>query len=176
MALEDARPQGPISLFLGFWRDETVVIRSPMRPIEALAALSEQVDPMFTLFGKRPARGHVGTRGGWLRKRIHYRNSLQTVVRFDVTGDGVGSRLTCWVGAAWFSRIFIILWAGGVAMIGSGVMAAEFREGRFSLALVPMFMLTLAVLLIVVCRWFARHEGSFLTDLIVEAVDGRVVR
>ncbi len=176
MALEDAPPTGPLGLFLGFWRDETVVIRSPMRPAEALAAVSERVDPMFTLFGKRPARGHVGTRGGWLRKRIHYRNSSQTVVRFDVTGDGAGSRLTCRVGATWFSRIFMIFWAGGVATIGSGVMIAELREGRFSLALVPLFMLTFAVLLIVVSRWFARHEGTFITDLIVEAVDGRVVR
>ena len=176
MALEDARPQGAISFFLGFWRDETVVIHSPMRPAEALAALSERVDPQLALFGRRPARGYVGSRGGWLQATFNRGSSARSIVRFDVTGDGAGSRLTCWLGGTWVSRVFMVVWGAGVATIGSGAIVSAPPEGRYGAVLMLGFMLLFGLLMIALGRWLGRQDGPFLIQMMVEAVDGRIVR
>jgi len=176
MALEDAPPTGPLSLFLGFWRDETVVIRSPLAPTEALTALSGQVDPLFTFFGKRPARGHVGAGGGWIRRRISGRNSFQSVLRFHVEPEGAGSRIVCRIGAPWFSRGFMILWMGGIALIGGGITFSTIMSGYYVLAVIPLGMLLFGILLVVFGRWLARGEKAFLVDLVAGTVEGRVER
>lgn len=176
MALEDTPPPGPLSLFLGFWQDETVVIRSPLAPVEALTALSGEVDPLFTFFGKRPARGHVGAGGGWLRKRVNHRNSFQSVMRFDVEPEGAGSRIICRIGAPWFARGFMILWMGGITLIGGGITLSTIVSGHYVLAVVPLGMLLFGALLVVFGRWLARGDKPFLVDLVAGTVDGRVER
>ncbi len=176
MALEDDPPPGPLGLFLGFWQDETVVIRSPLAPAEALTALSGQVDPLFTLFGKRPARGHVGAGGGWIRRRISGRNSAQSVLRFEVEPEGSGSRIACHIGASWFSRGFLIFWMGGIILSSGRATLSSLSSGQYLVPAVLSGMLLFGGLLVVFGRWLARGDKPFLVDLVVGTVDGRVER
>lgn len=176
MALEDAPPPGPLGLFLGFWRDDTVVIRSPLAPTEALTALSGLVDPPFTVFRKRPAAGYVGGRGGWLRKRINHKNSFQSVLRFDVEPEGAGSRVVCHIGAPWFSRGFLIFWMGGIILISGGTTLSSLSSGQYLDPAMLFGMLLFGGLLVVFGRWLARGDKPFLVDLVVRTVEGRVER
>lgn len=176
MALEDTRPTGPLDLILRFWRGETIVIRSPLPPTHVLSALADQVDPMFTLIGKRPASGHVGARGGWLRKRIRYRNSFQTILRFKVEAGGAGSRITCHIAAPWFARIFMVLWFLGVILIGGGGGLSAVQARDATAILVPSVMLAGGGLLIGFSRWLARDEAAWLLDLMLRASQGQVAR
>lgn len=176
MALEDNRPAGPLDLIFRAWWGEKVVVRSPLPPTHVLSAVADGIDPMFTFGGQRPAIGHVGVHGGWLRKRINYRNSFQTILRFKVEAAGTGSRIICHIAAPWFGRIFMVVWMAGVLLIGVGGGLSALLAGDARAILVPSVMLAGGGLLIGFSRWLARDEAAWLLDLMLQASQGQVAR
>jgi hypothetical protein len=158
-----------------------VTVISPLPRDECLRRLQEQVDPDGSAFGKKPVIGRVGDRSLRLRRRIKGKNPFQTFLFAGVAAAGSQTRFDCRFGmhaaVIAFTAIFGILLAMGAMVLsergslwsGSAPFPAGIPFGAFLLG-----MSVIGIGVVAMGRFASRGDVAFLTEFLLDAVDGRV--
>ncbi|WP_271067748.1 hypothetical protein [Caulobacter sp. NIBR1757] len=155
--------------WLGPRRD---IVRSTLTPQACAKDLSMGLDGTLGLFGGKPVIGQVSSQGGWLRKRIWYRNSFQTVMRLSIQETAGGSRILARSSMPIFATLFMAFWFGFIGLVTLGTLGAH-GAGPSGLPDL-LFILAFGVGLVAFCRWLARDEHDFLLAFIRNQVDGEI--
>jgi hypothetical protein len=155
------------------------VLVSRLPPSDCLERLRDAIDLDWKVFGSRPVRGAVGVDGAWLRKRILFRNSFQTVMRIRPSATPDGSILRCRSGMPYFAGAFVIVWFGLLVLIEvSMVLAVVSGRGSLEGSPVVMFgaplvMMAFGAGLVAVGRWMSRDDRQFLLDFVAQTTEAR---
>jgi hypothetical protein len=159
-----------------------VELMSSLLPDECVARLRGAIDPewLFFAFGSKPVIGWVFRRRVFLRKRIGYRNSFQTILIGRVEPHGEGSVLR---GTARIHPVVVVgmtVWFGALVCGGvmycvawvQGGLVGDPPLGLAALALMGVF----GALVVLLGRYLARAEWQFLVAFLaglLEAPGGR---
>jgi hypothetical protein len=157
-----------------------ITIISPLTPQECQRRLQEKIDRDGVLFGKKPVIGRVRQTSLRLRKRIKGKNSFQTFLFAKMNEAAGQTRFDCRFGMHPIVIGFMTFWFGGIITMGaaaiieaSGV-SATLSISDPMLVFAPLGMIVFGIALVVICRYSARDDQQFLTDFLLDAVDGRV--
>ena len=146
---------------------------------EAIAAnLAAGMDSTFTMFGHMPVVGDVNLSRATVRKRIHYRNSFQTVVEAIYEPQGAGTLIRCKSRLHVLTLVVLGFWALGFVMISGNFVAAALAgrvEGGAWWILMPIAFAAFVFLMIWIGRWFARQEFDYLVVYIAEKTHAQVL-
>jgi hypothetical protein len=153
------------------WRFETT-----LTPEECAARLSPAIDGYFSLFGGKTVIGHANAGGAGLRKRIWYNNSFRSVLTARFQRNGTRTLVECRTGMSIFVIGFMVVWCGGVLLIGGGVAFSALSDpslgaGSLGLALFPVAMIGFAAAIVAFGRWLARDEAEFLDAFLRRRLD-----
>jgi hypothetical protein len=162
---------------------------SPLSPAECAARLTEVIDfersahfSLAGLFGSRPVVGHVTGSSLRLRKRIGYRNPFQIFLTATMRPETGGTLISGGFAMHPFIRVFLLIWFGGVILIGGSIFVATVRgifsgtsdrQGMWVGLLAPPIMLAFGVGLLRLGRFLGRKEARFLTDFLIEKLNAR---
>jgi hypothetical protein len=149
-----------------------VELISPLPPDECVARLRVAIDQgvMFSVFGSKPVIGWVFGRRVFLRKRIGYSNSFQTVLfgRIEPHGEGAVFRGTA--GLHPFVVVFMAVWFGALVYGGVLICVAGDQDRLFANLALGLaawaFMGVFGALTVRFCRYLARAEWQFLVSFL----------
>ena len=132
----------------------------------------------FGVFGQQAAAGPVSESHVRLQRVIPLmRNSFKPFFfgRFEARGDGV--YLTGRFTMLWFVKAFTTVWLGIALAIGiaSALALIDTHDGRWQLALGALGMFGAGVALIAFCKWLARNDVAWLSNIIHTALGAPVV-
>jgi hypothetical protein len=164
---------------------ESLQIYSPLQPDECarrlLAAIDSERSALFSfssLFGSRPVIGRVNSSSIRLRKRIGYRNSFQTFLTAAMRPHGTGTIIQGKFSMHTFTRVFMPIWFGGVALFGvAGLLLSIFTRSSaqspntWLFLLIAPGMLLFGFVLARFGRYLARDEARFLADFLRHTLD-----
>lgn len=157
---------------------------SPFPPAECIRRISEGMQIIENMLlrsrrmGDKPVIGTVNGHTVRLRKRIHYRNSFQTMLVASFSPHGSGSRISCELGMHTFVRVFMIVWLVAAIGIGGPIAFAALKAWDMTGVgpkepadiLLPVGMPVFGVLLLLFGQHLARDENAFLLQFLEETV------
>ena len=134
--------------------------------------------PTKELLG-RPLVGMVSPAGFALRKKLPYKNDLQTEAsaRFEIAPDG--TRLRVRLGARSWVLYFMLLWLSVITIIMGAVpflcqaypRSCHGNLPPWAAFSIPVF----AACILVLGRWLSRNEGEFLVSFLKEKLSAEEV-
>ena len=158
---------------------------SPLPPETCVLRLKEAVDApsLFGLGGEKLVIGKIKPASLQLRRRIHYRNSFQTVLTATIKAKNGGTVISGKMGMYGFVVLFLCIWFGGVLFAGGTIFlktlfclltaSCEYRKNLWiGLGAMPV-MLLFGVCLVRIGRFFARAEAAFLREFLVTTLEAR---
>jgi len=157
---------------------------SPYPPEECIRRISEGMQIIENMLlrsrrmGDKPVIGTVNGFTVRLRKRIHYRNSFQTMLVAVFSPHGSGSRISCELGMHTFVRVFMIVWLTAAVGIGGPIAFAALKAWISTGAgpkqpvdiLMPVGMPIFGIVLLLFGQHLARDENAFLLQFLEETV------
>jgi len=133
------------------------------------------------LFGSKPVVGRVTETSLRLRKRIGYRNSFQSFLAATLRPEAGGTVISGEVAMHPFVRVFMLIWFGGVILIGGTMFVATVGTMLFGSgsqyqnawmgAVIPPILLAFGFGLVRFGRYLARDETRFLTGFLIQTLN-----
>ncbi len=149
---------------------------SPRNLEECAARLTAAIDPgdVHWAAGSKPVIGSVTGPAVWLRKRIRYRNALQTILVGTFEEHVAGTRFRGRTGIRWLTRVVLTIWFAGVTALGAWTcILVHARGGNPAGLLMAPLMLALGAGIVWLGRWLARDEDAFLVAFVAHVIDAR---
>jgi len=116
-----------------------------------------------------------------LRKRIGYRNSFQSFLAATLRPEAGGTVISGEVAMHPFVRVFMLIWFGGVILIGGTMFVATVGTMLFGSgsqyqnawmgAVIPPILLAFGFGLVRFGRYLARDETRFLTGFLIQTLN-----
>lgn len=147
--------------------------------------LKESVDTsFFPYFSSKQVAGRVSNDSISIRKRIHYRNSFQTVLRALLKPSGNSTKLFVNIGLHPFVKTFIFIWFGFLILIGGFIFIISLSSlakntsadiGTIMGILIPFGMAVFGIALLKYCKYLARDEPAFLKAFLINLLDAEEI-
>lgn len=162
----------------------TFDLLSPLPLTECVRRLRAATDGLWSIGGSKPVQGSVSETAIRLRKRIHYRNSLQCWLSAKLSEDNGQTRLHCTVGLHPFVRRFLEIWIGIVFVVGLTMTmqttwlwlrASPLSPNAWLGVVFPLIMAGLAVVLLKFGNALAQDEPAYLIEFLARTIDAREV-
>jgi hypothetical protein len=130
------------------------------------------------LAGSKPLVGRLTETSFYIRKRISYRNSFQSLLTATIRPDAAGTAICGKIAIHPFVRVFMLLWflIAGTMLIASLAPLFGFDKAGQNTAMapvIPLLMLAFGFVLVFFGRYVARDEARFLIDVLIRTLDAR---
>jgi hypothetical protein len=159
--------------------------RSPHPPGECVRLLKELV--AFSIFGfavKKPFVGRVSEKNFLITEKGRYGNSFKPWLRGKLAPFGSGTEIEANIGMHPFAKVFLFLWFGALAVIGSGLVCAglyqivgeeDWGVEQAMLLIIPLGMAAFGVALVKIGRHLAGDEPVELKSFLCKTLDAKEV-
>ena len=143
------------TLFLSFWRERRITLRSRLGQDQCVAALKQDMAG-WPFGGTDLVRGRVGRNKAVLTRRIAYGNSFRDLVTVHISSAGVGTRLDCVTAASLLARIFMAVWFGFLGFWWIAVIAISLAQRSSLAALMALFPIPMLAFGVGLTAWGRR--------------------
>jgi len=159
--------------------------RSPHPPDECVRRMKELV--AFSIFGfavKKPFVGRVSEKSFLITKKVRYRNSFKPWLRGKLAPLGSGTEIEANIGMHPFAKVFLCLWFGAFAVIGSGFVCVSLYQivgeedwgvEQAKFLIIPLGMAAFGVALVKLGRYLAGGEPVELKSFLCKTLDAKEV-
>jgi hypothetical protein len=141
----------------------------------------------FSMFGfavKKPFVGRVSEKSFLITKTVRYRNSFKPWLRGKLAPFGRGTEIEATIGMHPFAKVFLCLWFGAFAVIGSGFVCVSLYQilgeedwgvEQAMFLIIPLGMAAFGVALLKLGRYLAGGEPVELKSFLCKTLDAKEV-
>ena len=162
-----------------------IKLRTALTPADCVSRLAEVIDTDGSLFasrmdlaGSKPLMGRLDESSLFVRKRIGYRNSFQSLLKATIRPDAAGPVISGKIMIHPFIQMFMFAWfliSGTMLIMRAAPVLGLGNSGQNTgmAMIIPLFMLVFGIGLILFGRHVARDEAPFLIDVLIRTLDAR---
>jgi hypothetical protein len=141
----------------------------------------------FSIFGfavKKLFVGRVSEKSFLITKKVRYGNSFKPWIRGKLAPFGNGTEIEAKIGMHPFAKVFLCIWFGALAVIGSGLMCASLYQivgeedwgvEHAMFLIIPLGMAAFGVALVKLGRYLAGGESVELKSFLCKTLDAKEV-
>ena len=118
----------------------------------------------------------------YIRKKINYRNSFQTVLRASIAPLGQGTKSVIFFGLHPFVKIFMFFWFGFAVLIGGAIFILTLSSiikkspidiGTIMGILIPPSLIFSGIVLLIISKLLSADDSTFLKKFLKNLLDAK---